>query len=106
LSPEAARAHHLTDILGVQRQTMTLSVDPHASLGALMRSIAYVGVFFLVLALVNSRPRVLTLARVLVYSALVHAIYGVLLHLGDAQEDWFGTFIRHGDSAKGTFVNR
>jgi O-antigen ligase len=106
LSPEAARMHRLTDVLGIERGTMTLSVDPHASLGALLKSVAYAGVFFLVLALVNSRPRVHTLARALVYSAFVHSIYAVLMHLGDVQEEWFDALLRHGDAAKGFFVNR
>ena len=106
LSPEAARMQRLTDVLDIQRAAMTLSVDPHASMGALLRTLAYVGIFFLTLALANSRPRIHNLARALVYSALVYSIYAVLMHLGDAQEEWFGTFIRHGDSAKGTFVNR
>ena len=106
LSPEAARMHRLAEIVGIQRETMTLSVDPHASLGALLKSVAYAGVFFLCLAVVNTRPRVLILARVLVYSALVHAVYAVLMHLGEVQEEWFGTLINHGGQASGTFVNR
>ena len=54
----------------------------------------------------NRRSRVLLLARVLVYSALVSSVYAVLMHLDGVQLDWFGTLIRHGDSASGTYVNR
>jgi O-antigen ligase len=67
---------------------------------------AYVGVFFLALALVNTRERVLTLARVLVYSAVIHAVYAVLMHLADVTDEHFGTVIRHGPQASGTYVNR
>ena len=106
LSPEAARMQHLTDALGVKRSSMWLSVDPAASQAFLLKSIAYAGVFFLVLALVNNRSRVLTLARVLVYAAVIHAIYAVLLHLGEVKDEFFGTVIDHAANASGTYVNR
>ena len=106
LSPEAARMQHLTDAIGVKRDWMTLSVDPAASRAFLLKSVAYTGAFFLVLALVNNRSRVLTLARVLVYAAVIHAIYAVLAHLSEMTDDHFGAVIRHGTQASGTFVNR
>jgi len=106
LSPESARMQHLTDAIGVKRDTMTLSVDPAASHGFLLKSLAYTGVFFLVLALVNNRARVLTLSRVLVYGAVVHAVYAVLMHLAEVKEDHFGTVINHTYQASGTYVNR
>ena len=106
LSPEAARMQHLTDAIGVRRDTMTLSIDPWASQAFLLKSMAYVGVFFLALALVKTRERVLTLARVLVYSAVIHAVYAVLMHLADITGEHFGTVIHHGPQASGTYVNR
>ena len=106
LSPEAARMQHLTDAIGVKRATMTLSIDPWASQAFLLKSLAYAGVFFLALALVNTRERVLALARVLVYSAVIHAVYAVLMHLADVTGEHFGTVIRHGPQASGVYVNR
>jgi len=106
LSPEAARMQSLTDAIGVVRETMTLSVDPHASKLAFLKSLAYTGIFFLVLALTSNRSRVMTLARVLVYAAVLHAIYAVLMHLEEAQHELFGTMFYHRDSASGTYPNR
>jgi putative inorganic carbon (HCO3(-)) transporter len=106
LSPEAARMQHLTDAIGVKRETMTLSIDPAASQAFLLKSLAYTGAFVLVLALVNSRSRVVVLARVLVYAAVVHSIYAVLMHLAEVSEEHFGTVINHGGQASGTYVNR
>jgi O-antigen ligase len=106
LSPEAARMQHLTDAIGVKHTSMTLSVDPAASLAFLLKSLAYVGAFFLALALVNSRARVFTLARVLVYGALVFSVYAVLMHLAEAKDEYFGAIIPHGSQASGTYVNR
>jgi O-antigen ligase len=105
LSPEAARMQHLTDAIGVKRSSMTLSVDPAASQGFLLKSIAYSGVFFLVLALVSNRERVLVLARTLVYGA-VYSVYAVLMHLAEIKEEHFGTMIPHGSEASGTYANR
>ncbi len=106
LSPEAARMQSLTDAIGITRASMTLSVDPHASRAFLLKSAAYAGIFFLVLALASNRTRVMTLARVLVYGAVIHAVYAVLMHLADVNEEHFGTMIRHGAQASGTYVNR
>jgi O-antigen ligase len=106
LSPEAARMQSLTDVLGQPRECMTLSIDPHASEVSFLKTLAYSGVFFLTLALVNRRGRILMLARVLVYGALIMSIYAVLVHLGDARVDWFGRSMNYADSASGTYVNR
>jgi O-antigen ligase len=106
LSPEAARMHSLVSDIGVRQDMVTLSVEPNASRVSLLKTLAYVADFFLVLAVVNRRSRVLTLARVLVYSALVFSVYAVSMHLAGVQHQYLGIEIRHGDSASGTFVNR
>ncbi|HET7730537.1 MAG TPA: O-antigen ligase family protein [Usitatibacter sp.] len=106
VSPESARMQSLAKDIGIERAWMTLSVDPHASRVSLMKSLAYAAIFFLVLALADRRPRIGLLARALVYGALAHAIYAVMMHLSNAREDWFGTLISHGESASGTFANR
>jgi O-antigen ligase len=106
LSPEAARMQAMVGDLGIKRGSMTLSIEPHASMVSLLKSLAYCAVFFLTLAVVNRRARVLMLARVLVYAAVVHAVYAVMLHLADAKGDYFGTMIDHGGSASGTYANR
>jgi O-antigen ligase len=106
LSPESARMHALAADLGVVQSTMTLSIDPEASRVSLLKSLAYAGVFFLTLALVTRRSRVLLLARVLVLAAGVNAVYAVSMHLGNVTENYLGTHISHGESASGTYVNR
>lgn len=106
LSAESARVHALVDFLGTARGAITLSVDPHASQVALLKTLAYAGMFFLTLALVNSRSRIRLLAGVLVYSALAHSIYAVLMHLSGSQTDFFGARVSHGSQASGFFVNR
>jgi O-antigen ligase len=106
LSPESARMQSMVEDLGIRKGAMTLSIDSQASRVALLKSVAYAGVFFLTLALVNRRSRVLMLARMLVYAAVLHAIYAVMVHLADVREDYFGTIIGHGSSASGTFANR
>ncbi|MGE5093932.1 MAG: O-antigen ligase family protein [Betaproteobacteria bacterium] len=106
LSPESARMQHLTDVLGIARTTMTLSVDPYATRMAILKGLAYAGVFFLVLVLASNRQRIFTLARVLVYAAVVMSIYGVLMHLAGVQEEYFGSFIDHAAQASATYVNR
>jgi O-antigen ligase len=106
LSPESARIHSITEILGIRRGAITISIEPHASRVALVKTLAYVTIFFLFLAVVNNRSRVLTAARVLVYAAVAHAVYAVLMHLSGVSEEHFGTLIMHGGSASGFYANR
>jgi putative inorganic carbon (HCO3(-)) transporter len=106
LSPASARIHALARDAGVAEGWITLSIDPDASRLSLLRTLAYAGIFFLVLALANRRSRVLRLAEALVYAALVFSVYAVLMHLSNTSSDSFGILIRHGDSASGPYVNR
>jgi O-antigen ligase len=106
LSPASGRLHALARDAGALDAWTTLSIDPQASRVSLLKSFTYVAIFFLTMALATKRSRVLTLAQVLVYAALVHSVYGVLLHLAGRQEEYFGEFLRHGDMASGTYVNR
>ncbi len=106
ISPESARVHAMAGDLGAAGGAITLSIDPQASRVSLLKSIAYAGVFFLALALVERRARVLVLARVLVAAAVVNAVYAVTMHLGNTAEEYFGTLVTHGDSASGTYANR
>jgi putative inorganic carbon (HCO3(-)) transporter len=106
LSPESARMHSSVGEIGIPRDWMTLSIDPQASRVSFLKSVAYAGVFFLTLVLVSRRSRLFTLAGVLVYGAVLHAVYAVLMHLVDAREVHFGTWISHGASASGTYANR
>jgi O-antigen ligase len=106
LSPAAARAHALAADVGAASSAIPLSIDPEASRVSLLKSLAYAAIFFLALALVSRRSRLLALARVLVYAAVIHSVYAVLLHLAGGTEEWFGTLIAHGDSASGTYANR
>ncbi len=107
LSPEAARVHAFAADAGAALPAKTtLSVDAHGSLVSLLKTLAYACVFFLTLALASRRSRILVLVQVLVYAAVGQAVYAVLMHLGDANGEYFGTFIAHSESASGTYANR
>jgi len=106
LSPAAERMQALAGDIGIDRDAWTLSVDRHASKVALLKTTAYVGIFFLTLALVNRRSRVLLFARALTYAAVALAAYAVLMHLGGVTFEYFGTKISHAASASGTYVTR
>jgi O-antigen ligase len=105
LSPESARIHALPQILGIGQERITISIEPHATQAALLKTMAYIAIFFLFLAVVNSRSRVLAAARVLVYAAVLHAVYAVMMHLSIVSHEVFGTVIDHG-SASGFYPNR
>jgi len=106
ISPESARIHGLVSVLGVAQGAITISIEPHATQIALMKTLAYIAIFFLFLALVNNRERVQRAAQVLVYAAVLHAIYGVLMHLSGVQGVYLGEEFVHGSSASGFYPNR
>ncbi len=66
ISPESARIHGMVSVLGVAKDAITISIEPHATQIALLKTLAYIAIFFLFLALVNNRERVQNAARVLV----------------------------------------
>jgi hypothetical protein len=105
LSPESARMHGLREMLGARPSAITISLDAYATAMSLGKSLAYGGVFFLFLAVVNNRSRVQTAARVIVYAAVVHAVYAVLMHLTGATHEHFFMRLTHGD-AQGFYTNR
>ena len=106
LSPTSAATHALAQDAGVASGWITLSIDPHASRASLLKTLAYGSVFFLVMMLANRRSRVSRMAELLVFAALAHSVYAVLMHLWGAMPDFFGIRIRHADAASGTYVNR
>jgi O-antigen ligase len=103
ISPEAARLHLKVAADG---RWITLSIDPHASREALLKTLAYGAMFFLALAFLNQRSRVLFAVRLIVYASVVHAVYAVLMHLVGTSAPHFGTVLVHASSASGTYANR
>ena len=106
LSPASAATHALAQDAGVAPGWITLSIDPHASRVSLLKTLAYASIFFLVLMLANRRSRVSRMAELLVFAALAHSVYAVLMHLWGAVPDFFGLRVSHADAAVGTYVNR
>jgi putative inorganic carbon (HCO3(-)) transporter len=98
--------HSLSAAIGLPSGRMTISVDIHSSIQALLKSLCYTCVFVLTIVLLNTRSKLLNLARAMVYAAVAHSIYAVLMHLESAQGEFFGTLMNHADSASGTFSNR
>lgn len=106
ISPESARIQGLADVVVGARDEFTLSIDPHSSRAALLKTLSYVAMFFLTLAFVHNRGRVLMLARVLIYAAVIHAVVAVTLHLTSSDGEYFGTYLSQSGSASGTYANR
>ncbi len=94
--------HGLREMLGARPAAITISVDPYSTEMSLVKTVAYGGVFFLFLAVVNNRSRVQTAARVIVYAAVVHAVYAVLMHLSGASHEHFFMRLSHGDRRRGS----
>ena len=79
LSPTAHARHQQVAALFQQMPDyLPLSLDPGATLGRLMTTVAYGLLFCLTLLLVNSRTRLKFLAMALLTSGLAQALYGLI----------------------------
>lgn len=84
-----------------------ISVDAHATLAKLQKSLAYTLLLACSLQLLNTKDRLQTLANVIVISGLFQACYGVMTALGGHDFDILGIdAVRPQTNATGTFVNR
>jgi len=108
ISPEAAAMHVLAESLnaGTADSWRTLAVDAHAAMVSWLKSLCYVLGFVMTLAVITTRQRAQQFAYTLVLSAMVMAVFGILMHLAEINIDWFGTLIAHGAEASATFANR
>ena len=100
LSPEAAG--HWSAVGGPAR----ISVDTRATAAGLLLSLAYGLIFFLCLALINSRRRLKTLAYTLLCSGLFQALYGAMMSLSSLEYNFFLKKYAYIGLATGTFINR
>jgi O-antigen ligase len=104
LSPKAAEIHTL--VTGFPPATATISVIPHITTVALLKSISYVLLFVLILLVVNRRKRLRWLAYTLVLSGLFQAVYGSLMTLSGLEYGFFIQKIHNLGLTTGTFINR
>ena len=105
LSPEAAAIHGLADGWTDPLSWKTLSVDPYISTVSWFKSLLYVLSFALTLLVIVNRARVRQFAYVLVVFALCMSVYGLMLHMTQFPQVWFGTTMGHGSRASATFPN-
>ncbi|NJO18248.1 MAG: O-antigen ligase family protein [Thioploca sp.] len=113
LSPKAAYFHTLGAIANTISltantfpQRVTLSVDPHLTAVALLKSISYVLLFILILLLITQRQRLQWIAYTLVFSGLFQAIYGSFMTLSGLEYGFFHEKLTYLGFATGTFINR
>ena len=106
LSPMSAAMHGLAEAAAGPQDAMTLSIEPHASRIALIKSLAYTGAFFLALAVVSNRSRFMVFARVLVFAATLHALYALARHASGTTETYLGTVLVHRAAAMGFYANQ
>ena len=85
---------------------LQISVDPPATRLALLLGVALTAAFFLVLVLVDSRGRILSITSVMVACGVFQAFFASVAMMGDLEQfAWLDkTFDR--SSASGTFINR
>ncbi|MBI3715718.1 MAG: O-antigen ligase family protein [Betaproteobacteria bacterium] len=105
LSPESLKMQQFADGLPGAPEWKTLAIDPYAAKVAWLKSLLYVLAFVMTLALTVTRERARQLAYAIVLAGMVVATYGVLMHVGRENIDWFGEPMVHGARALATFAN-
>lgn len=87
-------------------QWLSLSVDPHATWLHTRTTLAYTGLAFLTLSLINSQRRLRLLAICLLASGVFQGVYGSLMTLSGIEYAFFVEKTSHIGNATGTFFNR
>ena len=106
LSPETAAMHRLTDSWSPPNSWKTLSVDPYSSIASWFKSLLYAVSFSLTMLVIANRARARRFAYALVMFALALSVYGLMMHLAEVPQVWFGTMIPHALQASATYPNR
>ena len=89
---------------GLDIKLATISIDPYSTQLYLMKACILTGVFWLVLALINSRQRLEGLAKVIVFSGLLQAMIGVVVMASGANFSIFFVELFN-PRGHGTFVS-
>lgn len=82
------------------------SLDPHATLEYLFKTLAYICLLILTIASINTEERVKTVLKVFFFSGLFQAAYGSLMTLTDIEHIFLMQKEYYIGLATGTFVNR
>jgi putative inorganic carbon (HCO3(-)) transporter len=108
LSPKAHETHGLAAAaLGLPLPArLTLSLDPHATLDFLLKSVAWSAAFALTLLLVNCHRRLELLLQTLVICGMLQALYGSVMVLSGLEYGFLSKKAFNLGLATGTYVNR
>ncbi len=87
-------------------QWNTLSFDPHATTEHLLKTLAYICLFILTIALVNTEQRIKAVFYAFFFSGLFQAAYGSLMTLTKLEYIFFMKKEAYIGRATGTFINR
>ncbi|MBI4640377.1 MAG: O-antigen ligase family protein [Candidatus Tectomicrobia bacterium] len=92
--------------LGHPSDYRTLSIYPHETKTELLKYLAYMAVFFIIVNTVQTRRQVNRLLWVMVLTGAFVAIYGVLQYITGETTIWGETRRIHTQAVNGTYINR
>ncbi|MGS2718016.1 O-antigen ligase family protein [Eionea flava] len=84
----------------------TFSLDPHATIEQLLKTSAYIGLFILTIALVNTEKRIKTVLQVFFFCGVFQAGYGAFMTLSGIEYVLWLPKEHYIGRATGTFINR
>ncbi|MGH8540225.1 MAG: O-antigen ligase family protein [Stenotrophobium sp.] len=106
ISPYAAQIYAAAFPGVAGSQQWTISILPAQSFQKWLLSLGYFSLYLLVLGLARDHSRLRSLANVLIFSALLQAIYGGIMVLSGIEYGFFEHKTAYLGLATGTFVNR
>lgn len=87
-------------------QWTQVSLDPYATTGYFLKTLAYICLFILTVALVNTEERVKKILQAFFFSGLIQAVYGSFMTLTGLEYGFFMKKEAYVGNATGTFINR
>ena len=87
-------------------QWQQISLDPHATLQASLKTLSYLCLFMLMIALVSSEQRIKIILTAFFLSGLFQSIYGSMMTLSGIEQIFLMDKYAYIGKATGTFINR
>ncbi len=106
VSPKSIGLHGLIYSQDGDSAAKTISVDPYATTGFLLKSLAYLLIFALALLLLRRTAYIRLMITILVLSGVFQAVYGSLMVLSGVEYGFLFEKTDYRGVATGTFINR
>ncbi len=105
ISPATVELHHYLHGENLMSSSLRLSLDAGKTMQGILKGVAYITLFMLVVILVNSRLRIQQMAMMLVYVGTANAFFGMINYFTQGSLGFFQPASWWEQAISGTYIN-